>query len=121
MAKQCLVVDDVEVSQYVISILMEELGYEVVLAHDGAEAKKCLDGKAFDVILLDWHLRKKSGLELIPEIRSHPNGGRVPIIVCTGVELDKEFRDIADSNVQGFLKKPTTREGLQNELQRIGL
>jgi CheY-like chemotaxis protein len=121
MSKKCLIVDDVEVSRYVISELMEEFGFACKTAADMKEAMATLDQERFDVILLDWHLRKVSGLEMVPSIRSHVNGGSVPVIVCTGVETDKELADIEQSGVQALVKKPTSRENLQQELTRLHL
>lgn len=121
MSKSCLIVDDVEVTQYVLGELMEAYGFTITNARNAIETLTSLESQPFDIILLDWHLRKKSGLELVPDIRSRRNGQNVPIIVCTGVELDKELHDINSSDVQGLLKKPISHDALKDVLKKLNL
>lgn len=121
MSKKCLIIDDVEVSRYVIGEAMSDLGYDISEAAEAKEALQTLQKSRFDVIVLDWHLRKTNALGLIPEIRKLPDAANTPIIICTGVELEKELKDIQGSGVQGFLKKPTNPAKVEAELKRIGL
>lgn len=121
MAKRCLIVDDVEVSRYVIGETMSELGFDVKEAGAEKDVLDIVRQEKFDVIFLDWHLRKSSGLSLVPEIKKSQNAAGTPIVVCTGVEIEKELQDIQNTGVQGLLKKPTSPEKIRAELKRIGL
>lgn len=105
MTKKCLIIDDVEVSRYVIGEAMTDLGFNITEAEEAKQTLDKLKGEKFDVIILDWHLRKTDGLSIVPEIRKLPGAAGTPIIVCTGVELEKELKDIESADVQGFLKK----------------
>lgn len=121
MTKRCLIVDDVEVSRYVIGETMSELGFDVKEAGAESEVLDMVRRERFDVIFLDWHLRKSDGLSLVPEIKKAQNASGTPIVVCTGVEMEKELQDIQNTGVQGLLKKPTSPEKIRAELKRIGL
>lgn len=121
MTKKCLVIDDVEVSRYVIGEVMSALGFEVMEAEERKNALQMVKSNRFDVIFLDWHLKKASGLDIVPEIRECPNAAHTPIIVCTGVEMEKDFNDIRGAGIQGFLKKPTSPDNIKSELHRLGL
>ncbi|PZQ44140.1 MAG: hypothetical protein DI551_10740 [Micavibrio aeruginosavorus] len=121
MDKKCLVVDDVEVSSYVISEIVRDLGFTVFEASDEKSTLNLIKKERFDVIILDWHLRKTQSLPLISEVREIPTALHTPIILCTGVELDKNLSDIKDSGAQGFLKKPTSPENVSNEFKRLSL
>lgn len=121
MTKRCLIVDDVEVSRYVIGETMSELGFDVKEAGEEKEVLDMVQREKFDVIFLDWHLRKADGLSLVPEIKKSHNVAGTPIVVCTGVEMEKELQDIQNTGVQGLLKKPTSPEKIKAELKRIGI
>lgn len=121
MNKKCLIIDDVEVSRYVISEAVQGLGFQPQEAEQEAQAMQLLRKEHFDVIFLDWHLRKQDGLALIPEIRAISGAQNTPIVVCTGVEMDKDLNDIKNSGAQGFLKKPTDPATVKAELVRLSL
>lgn len=121
MSKTCLVVDDVEVSRYASQIILEDLGFIVLEAADGEECLKLIESRHPDVILMDWHLRKQSGLELIAQLRLIPGAAKTPVIVFSGVENENAESNAKAAGANGFIRKPTSKEKLQGELQRIGL
>ena len=119
--KKCLIVDDVEVSRYVLNVIMQDLGFDVGEAVEKKDLLERLQESQFNVIFLDWHLRKCSGLDLVPDIRKIPSAAHTPIVVCTGVELQKDIKDIEAIGANGFLKKPITPDRLKEELTRLSL
>lgn len=121
MSKKCLIIDDVEVSRYVIGEIVQTLGFAVVSSANEKEALAALKKENFDVIMLDWHLGKTESITFIPEIRKIHSSANTPIILCTGVELGKEMKDLKDISVQGFLKKPTTPDQIKEILKGLSL
>jgi len=116
----CLVVDDVTVSLFTARTFLEELGLDVKQASDGEGALKTLDDGGVDVMLLDWHLKKKSGLELLEVIRNkHGNGMKV--IVFSGVEDSARADDAIIAGANGYMTKPTTKYKLEHELKSVGI
>ncbi|MBL8637913.1 MAG: response regulator [Alphaproteobacteria bacterium] len=121
MSKKCLIVDDVEVSRYVLRGHVEDLGFTVIESEDAEHAEAALMQGRFDIILLDWHLRHDSGLTFIEKIRKIEGALNVPIVVCSGVEQGDLLAVVKESGAQGFLKKPVSQEALSSELKRLGL
>lgn len=62
--------------------ILEELGYRVVTANDGAEALKRIDEQAFDLVITDYKMSPVDGLELIARLRKL--GMTIPIILLSG-------------------------------------
>lgn len=121
MSKKCLVVDDVDVSRYASRMILEKLGFEVL---DAVDASGCLDmvmKSRLDVILLDWHLRKESGLDLIAKIRAAPGHDRTPVIVFSGVEDQGADIVASQAGANAFIRKPTTKDKIETELRKLGL
>jgi CheY-like chemotaxis protein len=120
MNKKCLIIDDVEVSRYVLGVHLAELGFTVFEAIDEESALELLSKEKFDVAIVDWHLRHSSGLDFIPKMRKVRGGETMPIIVCSGVEQgDKMDSTAKQSGAHAFLSKPVSREQLEAELKRV--
>ncbi|MDD2497202.1 MAG: response regulator transcription factor, partial [Desulfitobacteriaceae bacterium] len=83
-----LLVEDEKILAKNIAFFLEREGYQVDIAYDGEAGWAAYKSKEYDLILLDWTLPKKDGLELCKEIRNESN---VPIIMITAKSeiLDK--------------------------------
>ena len=80
--KKILVVEDDKAICDLISINLEIVGYKVYKANDGCLAKKLVEEKSLDLILLDVMLPKIDGFTLISQIRNK----NIPIIFVTAKE-----------------------------------
>ncbi len=116
----CLIVDDVAVTRFTARSFLEELGFEVKEASDGDEALALLGNGGIDVVLLDWHLKKKSGIELLGVIREK-YGNRLKIVVFSGVEDGAKAAEARKAGADGFIVKPTAKDKIEDEFKSIGV
>lgn len=98
-----LVEDDVALSQTLVDWLSSQ-GYRVTALCDGQDASGILLEKQFDLIIVDWGLPTKSGVEICSEFRR--NGGNSPIIVLTGRDGVDNVEVGLDSGADDFMAKP---------------
>lgn len=84
MAKVALVVDDSMLVRYTVCRFLEERGFGVETAANGAEALDVLGRILPDLIVTDMQMPLMSGSELITVLKSKPETSAVPIIVITG-------------------------------------
>ncbi|WP_209121321.1 response regulator [Alkalihalobacillus sp. BA299] len=86
--KHFLLVEDEKILAKNIAFFLEREGYQVDIEYDGEAGWLSYSTISYDLILLDWTLPKKDGLELCKQIRKESN---VPIIMITakGEILDK--------------------------------
>ena len=59
-----------------------------------------------DLILLDLNLPKKDGLEVLREIRDHPDVSRVPVVILTSSQADRDILKSYDLGANCFISKP---------------
>jgi CheY-like chemotaxis protein len=82
--KTVLYVDDDAASRELCRRILEDEGYRVLLAEDGAEALGVVETENPDVAILDIRMPQKDGLEAAEEISSI--NAELPIILYTGNE-----------------------------------
>jgi CheY-like chemotaxis protein len=92
---------------------------QITAVKDGVEAMDCLRGNGHfkaclrpDVILLDLNLPKKSGMEVLNEIKSDFNLHDVPVIVLSESSLDSDIRRAYDSHANFYIIKPAELDQL---------
>lgn len=115
---QALIIDDVDVSRYAISLALDEFGISYAQARSLAEAKKELRKNSPSVVFVDWHLKKESGLDLIQEIKSH---SKARVFVISGVEGQEKASQTTQAGADGFLVKPVDSASIRKCLDQAGL
>lgn len=93
MKKILLVEDDSFLSSLLKNRLQKE-GFDIVLAKDGDEAVNYLRNIKPDLLLLDLILPKKTGFEVMEELRSNPQlqgNVNLPIIVISNLGQQEDI------------------------------
>jgi two-component system phosphate regulon response regulator PhoB len=111
--KKILIVDDEEDIRVYLSTLLGDQGYETVLAKDGEEAWKQVEGNSPDLITLDISMPEKSGIKFYREMKTDDRWKKIPVIIVTGVSED--MRKFLSTRHQvpppeGYLAKPIDQE-----------
>lgn len=109
-----LIVEDDKYINELLSIIVEQNGFETVEAFSGTEGKLLFELEQPDLVLLDLMLPGITGEEFIREIRMISD---VPIIVITATEGKESMIHILNAGADDYLKKPFDRDEL---LARIG-
>ena len=79
MTRLLLVEDDVS-NRLTLSVLLEELGFEVTEAPTYEDAERFLRAQPFDAVVLDRGLGGRDGIELAPIARASRNTTRVVVL-----------------------------------------
>lgn len=90
--KVALVEDDPFLSK-VLAFRLKEENFNVILAADGEQAIKVIKSERPDLILLDLLLPKKSGFEVLEEIKKDETTKKIPVIILSNLgqqtDIDK--------------------------------
>lgn len=113
-----LVVDDEESIRLTFDVFLSEANCEVQTASNYQEAISVIQGTSFDLIFLDIILRRRSGIDLLREIKKR--GLNCPVIVITGDPNARTATDAFDLGAFGHISKPVTQDKLLR-LTRIAL
>ncbi|HEX9079363.1 MAG TPA: response regulator [Desulfuromonadaceae bacterium] len=115
-----LLAEDNDFNRQLAATLLEEEGYEVTAAEDGARALALFRGQRFDLILMDVSMPGMDGCEATRAIRTleREQGGRIPIIALTAGADAEERQACLDSGMDDVLLKPFSIRDLRESLAR---
>lgn len=115
--KTILVVDDDDDVRNIMTALLNNMGYAVMLATNGEQGIVIASEHYFDLIISDINMPKKDGVEFVHEVKAiNP---WVPILIITGFqkpeasELTKQYESV------GLLNKPFNQKDLKDIIQKI--
>lgn len=102
------------------------LKHRLTLARDGAEAADFLFRRGRfalapqpDLILLDLVLPKKSGLELLAEVREDDDLKNIPVVVLTAAEDDDTKDRCRNHSVEHFIPKPVNLDKFLQVVRKL--
>jgi len=101
-----LVVDDDRLNRIKLSVNLEEMGCDVVLAENGAQALELLNAQSFDTVLLDLMMPVLDGFGVLQQVGNNQLLQHLPIIVISGEDdMDSVVRCI-EMGAADHLPKP---------------
>lgn len=104
-----LVADDDAQLQRALRITLAARGYDVVAAHDGAEAIDLAASAHPDLILLDLGMPRVDGADVIRAVRAWSN---VPILVLSGRTDSADKVEALDAGADDYVTKPFAMDEL---------
>ena len=96
--------------------LLCERDHEVTAVSSAEEALRAHAEAPFQLMLVDWTLPGRSGLELCREVRAQAGGEDVFILVITGRKKPEDLASILDAGASDYLPKPVDPEILETRL-----
>lgn len=109
MAKKILIADDDPAILDVVSIILEDAGYEVSSTEKGEELM-AMHGDLPDLILLDIWMLGKDGRDVCRHLKNTPHTRNIPVII---VSANRDIQKIAsDCLANDFLAKPFEMDDL---------
>jgi CheY-like chemotaxis protein len=117
MNKRVLVVDDEEIIRTVLKTHLVKWGYRVTEAPDGEEALRQLVKNPFDLLICDILMPKKTGWEVLHEVRSNPKTKDLPVIVLTAKNEDPDMFKGYGLGANYYMTKPFTKTQLRYGLE----
>ena len=101
-----LLAEDSPDSAVPISLHLQQLGFQVVMANDGEEAVKVATLSRPDLILMDLAMPVLDGLAATRRIREESPSPYIPIIAITAFSTSGFLQAAHDVGFDGYLTKP---------------
>ncbi|MDF1504459.1 hybrid sensor histidine kinase/response regulator [Roseisolibacter sp. H3M3-2] len=100
-----LVIDDDDVSRYLVRRLLEESPYRVLEAADGPEGVQAAREHHPDVIILDFVLGSCTAFDVLDQLKLEPDTRGIPVIVSTSRQLEEAERQRLANEATALMSK----------------
>ena len=109
-----IIADDEDESLDSFENMLEIMGFDsdnIYRAHDGTGVLKVLDKKRekspyFDLILCDWYMPVKTGIEVLANVRKREDYRDIPFIMITGDDDEDNIALVQKYKGNGYILKP---------------
>ncbi|MBI4565715.1 MAG: response regulator [Planctomycetes bacterium] len=115
--KRLLVVDDSVTTRTLLKSILENSGFDVTAAVDGAEAWSLLQERGADLVVADVEMPRMDGFALTEAIRGSKRFREVPVVLVTALESDRDKARGIDVGADAYLPKSAFDQ--KNLLQTI--
>ena len=122
--KHILLVEDNELNREIAQEILQEYGFLVDTAENGAVAVEKVSTAApgsYNLVLMDVQMPIMDGYTATRKIRAldDPARAKLPILAMTANAFDEDRRNALESGMNGFLSKPIVIDDLVQELRKI--
>ena len=103
-----LIVEDDKMNQKVVKGMLDDTGYQCILASNGIEGLEQLkEHEDLELILLDWAMPEMDGLEMLQRVRAQPKYLSLPIIMLTAYNRESDIVKAKEAGATDYLIKPS--------------
>jgi CheY-like chemotaxis protein len=118
--RKILIVEDVELNQYLVRHIMESWGCIVKVADNGQQAIEKINDDNYDLILMDIQMPVMDGIEATKIIRGLNSTikSSIPIVALTANAMPNEFAHYIKAGMNDCLQKPFEEPTLFNVVSK---
>jgi len=114
-----LMADDQTELLMLMKEMVQDAGFEVFTANDGAEALKAVFETNPDIIVLDYNMPRKNGLEVAQDLKNNPLFAHIPIMIVTAFgEKNAKLKGLG-MGIDDYLIKPVDADELIARIRMI--
>lgn len=118
MNTRALVADDDDLMRTFVVLNMAAVGItDVVEASNGIQAWTLLKQQDFDLVVVDWYMPGKSGLEILRQLRGQ--GSEVPVIMVTAEAMRDQVLTAIQAGATDYLIKPFEAATLRTKVAKV--
>jgi two-component system cell cycle response regulator DivK len=110
MPLKAVLIEDNENNRYLLTLLMEHAGFEVVVAADGKSGIDIARREGPDIILLDIQMPEMDGYEVATALKKDPVLARIPIVGVSSFAMPGDRDRAMRTGFAGYIEKPVDPE-----------
>lgn len=112
-----LIVEDNEVNLELVVYLLEAFNHATLVARDGLEGWQIAQTELPDLILLDVHLPKLDGYELVQRLKSDPQTRPIPVVAVTALAMVGDRDKVLGAGFDGYITKPIDPQTMVSQVE----
>ena len=116
--KNILVIEDVEDHLEIVKLILEQHGYNILVATTGLEGLKCARANSPDLVILDVVLPEMNGYEVCKEIKNGNDTKDMPVIMLSVRSNPEDIETAYKAGANKYITKPFNLEDLIKEVKK---
>jgi len=116
---RALAIEDEDYNRIALGHVLQQLGFKVDWAVDGASALHLARTHQYDLVLTDWRLPDTDGAELCRQLVHILPRPTPPIVAVTAYSTKEKVVEAQASGMTGFITKPVTKEKLERVIRGL--
>jgi DNA-binding response OmpR family regulator len=119
MKSNIMLIEDDHTMVTLLTTLLRYEGFETATLKNDEDLDtilKDIRGEQPDVILLDVHLRRVNGLDLLRAVREDPDTRRVGVIISSGMDVSQRCLELG---ANAFILKPYMPDDLLKKIRQV--
>lgn len=116
-----LIVDDEPQDRLLVATVLNDMGFEVIEAPDGAAAKAMIEAgdEDFSLVMMDLFMPGLDGSELLRSLRQSLSTQSLPVIILTSSANPRDEVELLEAGADDFLLKPVPVERLEARVRAV--
>ncbi|WP_232696968.1 response regulator transcription factor [Brevibacillus daliensis] len=115
-----LIADDEVALRFLLRETLVDEGYDVREASDGQEAIEKLTNHQFDIVILDYMMPEKTGIEVCEWLRKSDSiNQNAPVILLTAKTQMKDREKASEAGISTYMAKPFSPFQLLDEIELL--
>jgi two-component system, OmpR family, phosphate regulon response regulator PhoB len=119
MTASILVVEDEPAIQELVSFTCSSNGYKVRRAESVGAAQEAIREELPDLVILDWMLPDRSGIELLRALRGEERTKSLPVIMLTAKSAESDRVSGLDAGADDYVVKPFSPRELMSRMRAV--
>jgi signal transduction histidine kinase/ActR/RegA family two-component response regulator len=115
LSGRILVAEDAKANQALIRILLQKMGFEVIIVEDGQQAVDRVGKETFDIILMDMQMPVMNGYDAASRIKAM--GIATPIVAVTAHAMKGDEQKCFDAGCDAYVTKPIDRKKIEQVIR----
>lgn len=106
-AYKILLADDEIALRFLLTETLSDEGYDITEVEDGLQAVQHLEKNIYDLVILDYMMPERTGVEVCEWLRSSTSPNRdLPVILLTAKALEKDKEKAKSAGASTYIVKP---------------
>lgn len=118
MASVLVVEDDIDVAS-LLSYVLQGVGHDVEVAHDGGAGLERAFERHPDMVILDWMMPIKTGIEVCSTLRADPDFSSTRILMLTARSSPQDVAQAHAAGIDDYVVKPFTPRQLRERVAAL--
>jgi CheY-like chemotaxis protein len=112
-----LLAEDEAVLRMLIGDTLEDEGHVLDVACDGEEALHKIEQNGYDLIILDYMMPKRTGLDVLTQIRQMPDKKEIKVLILSAKSQHSEQDKMRAAGADDFMPKPFSPSELARKVE----